>query len=113
MRLLDKIMILQVIKKTTPLPPTHTNTKKKRGTQLRGRGGGGQHQNFHWGIRFCPKMMILQGVGHLIPYLVLCYANDPKRGGHKAPAPALDLRNLFEVICPTILDPPNMFGCFL
>ena len=50
----------------------------KWGTQ---REGGGANKKTHWGITFCPKMMILQGVGHPMPYLALCYANDPK--GHE------------------------------
>ena len=43
-------------------------------------------------------MMILQGVGHPVPYLGVWYANDPKKGGYMAYAPALDLTTLFEVI---------------
>ena len=43
-------------------------------------------------------MMILQGVGHPVPYLGVLYANDPKKGGYMAYAPALDLTTLFEVI---------------
>ena len=43
--------------------------------------------------------MILQGVGHPAPYLGVSYANDPKKGGYMAYAPALDLTTLFEVIC--------------
>ena len=35
--------------------------------------------------------MILQGVGHPISCLGVCYANDPKKGGYMTPAPALDL----------------------
>ena len=37
------------------------------------------------------KIMILQGVGHPISCLGVCYANDPKKGGYMPPAPALDL----------------------
>ena len=37
------------------------------------------------------KIMILQGVGHQISCLGVCYANDPKKGGYMTPAPALDL----------------------
>ena len=37
------------------------------------------------------KIMILQGVGHQISCLGVCYANDPKKGGYTTPAPALDL----------------------
>ena len=43
-------------------------------------------------------MMILQGVGHPVPYLGVLYANDPKKGGYMAYTPALDLTTLFEVI---------------
>ena len=42
--------------------------------------------------------MILQGVGHPVPYLGVLYANDPKKGGYMAYAPALDPTTLFEVI---------------
>ena len=35
--------------------------------------------------------MILQGVGHQISCLGVCYANDPKKQGYMTPAPALDL----------------------
>ena len=42
-------------------------------------------------------MMILQGVGHPVPYLGVSYANDPQKGGYMAYAPALDLTTLFEV----------------
>ena len=35
--------------------------------------------------------MILQGVGHPISCLGVCYANDPQKGGYTTPAPALDL----------------------
>ena len=35
--------------------------------------------------------MILQGVGHPISCLGVCYANDPKKGGYTTPVPALDL----------------------
>ena len=42
--------------------------------------------------------MILQGVGHPVPYLEVSYANDPKKGGYMAYAPALDLTTRFEVI---------------
>ena len=36
-------------------------------------------------------MMILQGVKHWKPYIGVCYANDPKKGGYTTLAPALDL----------------------
>ena len=38
------------------------------------------------------KIMILQGVGHQISCLGVCYANNPQKGGgYTMPAPALDL----------------------
>ena len=37
------------------------------------------------------KIMILQGVGHPISCLGVCYGNDPQKGGYTTPAPALDL----------------------
>ena len=37
------------------------------------------------------KIRILQGVGHPISCLGVCYANDPQKGGYTTPAPALDL----------------------
>ena len=46
--------------------------------------GGGQNPKIikiHWGITFSPKMMISQGVGHLIPQLGVCYASEPPKGG--------------------------------
>ena len=42
-------------------------------------------------IRPLGKIMILQGVGHQISSLGVCYANDPPKGGYTTPAPALDL----------------------
>ena len=45
----------------------------------------------HWGIVLLGKIMILQGVGHPISCLGVCYANDPQKGGYTTPAPALDL----------------------
>ena len=43
------------------------------------------------GMVLLGKIMILQGVGHEISCLGVCYANDPKKGGYMTPAPALDL----------------------
>ena len=37
------------------------------------------------------KITILQGVGHQISCLGVCYANDPKKGGYTTLVPALDL----------------------
>ena len=50
-----------------------------------------QNQKIHQGIVLLGKIMILQGVGHQISCLGVCYANDPKKGGYTTPAPALDL----------------------
>ena len=61
------------------------------------RGGLAEGNRIHWGIIFSPKMMVLQGVGHLVPYLGVSYANDPQNGGYMVYAPALDLTTLFEV----------------
>ena len=46
-----------------------------------------------WGIVLSSKIKILQGVRHPIPYLGVCYANDPPKGGGGGMvfAPALDL----------------------
>ena len=35
----------------------------------------------HWGILLLGKILILQGVGHPISCLGVCYANDPPKGG--------------------------------
>ena len=42
---------------------------------------GGQNSKIHWGIIFCPKLMILQGVGRRIQYLGVCNTDDPKKWG--------------------------------
>ena len=83
-----------------PGPNTHTAVtmqKKvltpppKRGTPVQG-GYGCQNTKNHWGIIFGPKMMILQGVRRQKPYIGVCYANGPKRGGgYTTLAPAFDL----------------------
>ena len=57
-----------------PQPPPPSPQKGIPGS----RGGG---QKIHWGIIFCTKMRILQGVGHPIPQLGACYANNPQKGG--------------------------------
>ena len=57
-------------------PPPHPHPPKKGYPAT-----GGQKRKIHWGIIFSPKMMILQGVGHPVPYLGVSYANDPKKGG--------------------------------
>ena len=49
-------------------------------------GGGVQNQTKCCGIILSPKMMILQGVGHPISYLGVCYANDPNIGRYGARA---------------------------
>ena len=67
-------------------PNTHPNTSKMGYPYG---AVGGQNRKIPWGIIFCPKMMILPGVGHPIPQLRVCYANNPKNGGYTAPAPDL------------------------
>ena len=87
------------IRKEVLTPPPHPPPKKG----YPGTGGwGGQNRKIHGGIIFSPKMMILQGVRHPVPNLEVSYANDPKKGGWMAHAPALDLTTLFEVICLTL-----------
>ena len=68
----------------TPPPPA------KKGHPDTGRYGVQNPKNC-WGIIFGPKMMILQGVQRQKPYVGVCYANDPQKGGYTTPAPALDL----------------------
>ena len=68
-----------------PPPPT------KGVPRCRGGGGGAQNPKNHWGIIFYPKIIILQGVRHQKPYLGVCYANDPQKGGYAMPSPVLDL----------------------
>ena len=64
------------------------------------------------------KIMILQGVGHPISCLGVCYANDPKKGGYMTPAPALDLTTslpgdfvakLTGEVFPADLSPDEVF----
>ena len=62
----------------TPAPPTPQPPKKGYPGM---EGERGHKRKIHWGIIFFPKMMILQGVGHLEPYLGVLYANDPQKGG--------------------------------
>ena len=61
------------------------------------------------GMVLLGKIMILQGVGHPISCLGVCYTNDPKKGGYTTPTPALDLttslRGDFH------LHPPCMVTC--
>ena len=54
------------------------------------------------------KIMILQGVGHPISCLGVCYANDPKKGGYTPLAPALDLTTSLrgDLECDGSLAPP-------
>ena len=70
---------------TPPPPPPHKKVIS------RFRGYKPQNQKIHWGMVLLGKIMILQGVGHQISCLGVCYANDPKKGGYTTPAPALDL----------------------
>ena len=73
----------------SPTPPhPHPPLKKVISSS---RGYRPQNQKIHWGMVLLGKIMILQGVGHQISCLGVCYANDPKKGGYTTPAPALDL----------------------
>ena len=70
-----------------PPPPPKRDTRVRRG----GGGYGGQNPKNHRGIIFGPKRMILQGVRRQKPYIGVCYANDPKKGGYTTLVLALDL----------------------
>ena len=68
------------------------------------------------------KIMILQGVGHPISCLGVCYANDPKKGGYMTPAPALDLTTSLRGDFPNEFSPakssphknsPSLYGPYL
>ena len=78
------------IRKEFLTPPPPHPPPQKRGTQVREGGYGAQNPRNHWGIIFGPKMMILQRVGRQKPYIGVCYANDPKKGGYTTLAFALD-----------------------
>ena len=67
----------RIRKEVLTLPPDTPPQKGYPGTG----GQRGQKRKIHWGIIFSPKMMILQGVGHPVPYLGVLYANDPNKGG--------------------------------
>ena len=56
---------------THPPPP-------KKGVPKRGRWSNRKNS---LGDHFLSKMMIFQGVRRLIPYLGVCYPNNPKKGG--------------------------------
>ena len=84
-----------------PPPPRHPpHPPPQKGVPGYGGVKGSKTKN-SLGIIFSPKMMILQGVGHPVPYLGVSYANDPQKGGYMAYAPTLDLTTLFEVIYTT------------
>ena len=91
-----------------PGPNTHTtgtirkevlSPPQKRCIQVQGYGGQNPKKNY-WGYDFGPKMMNLQEVRQHKPYVGVCYAKDPKRGGgYTMPATVLNLKKpLFEVI---------------
>ena len=61
---------------TPPPPPTPV---KKVISSFRG--WRPRNQKIHWGMVLLGKIMILQGVGHPISCLGVCYENDPKKGG--------------------------------
>ena len=53
------------------------------------------------------KIMILQGVGHHISRLGVCYTNDPHQGGYTTHAPALDLETCLQSDVPVPAAPAN------
>ena len=67
---------------TPPTPPP----QKKRGTQVQG-GGGVLGQN----RKLIGGSFLVLGVRRQKPYIGVCYANDPQKGGYTMLAPALDL----------------------
>ena len=73
-------------------PPPAPQPPKKG---YRYKGGGGlrrlEIKKNPRGIISSLKMMILQGVRRLIPYIRVCYANDPQNGGGGHTAPDLCL----------------------
>ena len=70
----------------------------------------GQNPKNHWGIIFGPKMMILHGVRRQKPYIEVCYANDPKKGGHTTLAPALDVTTSLQGdLAPLAPWPPHRY----
>ena len=62
-----------------PHPPPPTPSPQKVLSSFRGYRP--QNQKIHWGMVLLGKIMSLQGVGHQISCLGVCYANDPKKGG--------------------------------
>ena len=80
-------------KKFGPPPPQPPPSAAKKGVPRWG-GGGGRgviiKKINRWIILF-PKMMIVQGVRHAIPYPRVHNANDLKKGGYMVPAPVLAL----------------------
>ena len=66
----------------TPPPP-------KKGVPRYGGGVRGSKSKNHRGIIFGPKMMILQGVIRQKPYVGVCYADDPQKGGGGIRRPSL------------------------
>ena len=65
-------------KKVLQDPPPHPRPKSG---YLDTGGYRGQNPKHHQGIIFGPKMMNLQGVRRQKPYVGVCYANDPQKGG--------------------------------
>ena len=85
---------------TPPPPPTIKGVPRCNG------GTGVKIQKNHWGIILGPEMMILQGVRRQNPYIGVCYAKEPKKGGYTMLAPALDLSTSLQG------DLPNHFRIF-
>ena len=96
-----------------PQPPPPPPTPPKKGYPGAG-GYGVKIQKNHWGIIFGPKKMILHGVKRQKPYIGVCYANGPQKGGgggYTTLAPALDLttslrgdflRRLWRLVFPVL-----------
>ena len=71
------LTLVQILLTTNFKPP---NPPPKKWYPVSG-GCRPQNQKIHWGIVLSGKIMILQGVGHPISCLGVCYANDPQKGG--------------------------------
>ena len=65
----------------TPPPPPNPPPLPLKKVISSFRGYRPRNQKIHWGMVLLGKIMILQGVGHPISCLGVCYANDPKKGG--------------------------------
>ena len=92
---------------THPRPPTQPPKRGYPGAV----GCGGQNPKNHWRIIFGTKMMILQGVRRQKPYVGVCYANGPKRGGLTTPAPTLDATTCQQKAISALFKTVNTINC--